>query len=63
MIAGPCAVETPEQTLEAARMAMAAGASLLRGGAFKPRTDLTILSPLRGRTLTMPAGGRVGAGR
>ncbi|MBF9129249.1 3-deoxy-7-phosphoheptulonate synthase [Plantactinospora sp. S1510] len=39
MIAGPCAVETPEQTLEAALMAKAAGASLLRGGAFKPRTS------------------------
>ncbi|GGM64715.1 3-deoxy-7-phosphoheptulonate synthase [Thermopolyspora flexuosa] len=39
LIAGPCAVETPEQTLKAARMAKAAGASLLRGGAFKPRTS------------------------
>jgi 3-deoxy-7-phosphoheptulonate synthase len=39
LIAGPCAVETPEQTLAAARMAKAAGAGLLRGGAFKPRTS------------------------
>ncbi|SFW72457.1 3-deoxy-7-phosphoheptulonate synthase [Amycolatopsis australiensis] len=39
LIAGPCAVETPEQTLAAARMAQAAGATLLRGGAFKPRTS------------------------
>jgi 3-deoxy-7-phosphoheptulonate synthase len=39
VIAGPCAVETPEQTLIAARMAKAAGASILRGGAFKPRTS------------------------
>src|SRR4051794_18132111 len=39
LIAGPCAVETPDQTLEAARMAQAAGASLLRGGAYKPRTS------------------------
>jgi 3-deoxy-7-phosphoheptulonate synthase len=38
-IAGPCAVETPEQTLEAARMAKRAGATLLRGGAYKPRTS------------------------
>ena len=38
-IAGPCAVETAAQTLEAARMALAAGASLLRGGAFQPRTS------------------------
>ncbi|MGI8334034.1 3-deoxy-7-phosphoheptulonate synthase [Actinomadura scrupuli] len=39
LIAGPCAVETPEQTLQAAQMARAAGATLLRGGAFKPRTS------------------------
>jgi len=39
VIAGPCAVETPEQTLAAAEMARAAGAGLLRGGAFKPRTS------------------------
>ena len=39
LIAGPCAVETPEQTLEAALMAKRAGAQLLRGGAFKPRTS------------------------
>ena len=38
-MAGPCAVETPEQTLEAAQMAKSAGASILRGGAFKPRTS------------------------
>ncbi|HVY10949.1 MAG TPA: 3-deoxy-7-phosphoheptulonate synthase [Mycobacteriales bacterium] len=39
LIAGPCAVETPEQTMAAAVMARKAGASLLRGGAFKPRTS------------------------
>src|SRR3954447_27060289 len=39
LIAGPCAVESADQTLEAAEMAKAAGASLLRGGAFKPRTS------------------------
>lgn len=39
LIAGPCAVETPQQTLAAAQMAQAAGATLLRGGAFKPRTS------------------------
>jgi 3-deoxy-7-phosphoheptulonate synthase len=38
-IAGPCAVESPAQTLQAAEMAQAAGATLLRGGAFKPRTS------------------------
>jgi 3-deoxy-7-phosphoheptulonate synthase len=39
LIAGPCAVETYEQTLESALMAKSAGASLLRGGAFKPRSS------------------------
>jgi 3-deoxy-7-phosphoheptulonate synthase len=39
LIAGPCAVETHQQTLEAAEMAKAAGATLLRGGAYKPRTS------------------------
>jgi 3-deoxy-7-phosphoheptulonate synthase len=39
VIAGPCAVETADQTLLAARMAQAAGAAILRGGAFKPRTS------------------------
>ena len=39
LIAGPCSVETADQTLAAARMAKAAGASLLRGGAYKPRTS------------------------
>jgi len=38
-MAGPCAVESPEQTLEAARMAQSAGATILRGGAYKPRTS------------------------
>lgn len=39
LIAGPCAVETAEQTLLAAQLAKRAGATLLRGGAFKPRTS------------------------
>jgi 3-deoxy-7-phosphoheptulonate synthase len=39
LIAGPCAVESAQQTLEAAQMAKAAGATLLRGGAYKPRTS------------------------
>jgi 3-deoxy-7-phosphoheptulonate synthase len=39
IIAGPCSVETEEQTLETARAVKAAGATILRGGAFKPRTS------------------------
>jgi 3-deoxy-7-phosphoheptulonate synthase len=38
-MAGPCAVESPTQTLAAAQMAKAAGATLLRGGAYKPRSS------------------------
>ncbi len=38
-IAGPCTVESREQTLETARAVRDAGASMLRGGAFKPRTS------------------------
>ena len=37
--AGPCAVEDEEQLMTAAREVKKAGASLLRGGAFKPRTS------------------------
>ncbi|MBA7631039.1 Phospho-2-dehydro-3-deoxyheptonate aldolase [subsurface metagenome] len=39
VMAGPCAVETEEQILEAARAVKAAGANILRGGAFKPSTS------------------------
>ena len=39
LIAGPCTVETREQTLETARAVAAAGATFLRGGAFKPRSS------------------------
>lgn len=39
MIAGPCAVESYEQVLETARAVKEAGATILRGGAFKPRTS------------------------
>jgi 3-deoxy-7-phosphoheptulonate synthase len=39
LIAGPCTVETPDQTRTVARAVAAAGASMLRGGAFKPRTS------------------------
>ena len=39
LIAGPCAVESAEQTMAAAAMAKRAGATLLRGGAYKPRTS------------------------
>ena len=39
LIAGPCAVESREQLLETASAVVAAGGTLLRGGAYKPRTS------------------------
>ncbi len=39
VMAGPCSVESREQILETARAIRAAGATVLRGGAFKPRTS------------------------
>ncbi|MCR5800626.1 MAG: 3-deoxy-7-phosphoheptulonate synthase [Lachnospiraceae bacterium] len=39
MIAGPCSVENEDQIISVAKSVKAAGANLLRGGAFKPRTS------------------------
>jgi 3-deoxy-7-phosphoheptulonate synthase len=39
IIAGPCSVESEEQTVSTARAVKEAGASILRGGAYKPRTS------------------------
>ncbi len=39
IIAGPCSVESEEQIIDVARRVKAGGATLLRGGAFKPRTS------------------------
>ena len=39
IMAGPCAVETKEQLLEIAKAVKASGATILRGGAYKPRTS------------------------
>lgn len=39
VVAGPCSVESEEQVVAIARAVKAAGASMLRGGAFKPRTS------------------------
>lgn len=48
IIAGPCSVESEEQILTVARSVKAAGAGLLRGGAFKPRTSPYDFQGLRG---------------
>ena len=47
VIAGPCSVETEEQIITVARAVKAAGAKLLRGGAFKPRTSPYAFQGLR----------------
>ncbi|MDW7672931.1 MAG: 3-deoxy-7-phosphoheptulonate synthase [Bacillota bacterium] len=39
VVAGPCAVESEEQLMESAKAVKEAGATMLRGGAFKPRTS------------------------
>ena len=39
LMAGPCSVETEDQIISVARSVKAAGATMLRGGAFKPRTS------------------------
>jgi 3-deoxy-7-phosphoheptulonate synthase len=61
-IAGPCAVEDAEQTLAAARMAASAGATLLRGGAFKPRTSPYAFQGLGLRGLQILADAREATG-
>jgi len=39
IMAGPCSVESQEQVMETAKIVKAAGAKMLRGGAYKPRTS------------------------
>ena len=47
IIAGPCSVESEEQIIEVAERVKAAGAKMLRGGAFKPRTSPYAFQGLR----------------
>ncbi len=62
IFAGPCAVENESQMLSAARAVKAAGAHVLRGGAFKPRTSPHSFQGLgaAGLTLLRDAGRAVG---
>ncbi|HEX8960241.1 MAG TPA: 3-deoxy-7-phosphoheptulonate synthase [Geobacteraceae bacterium] len=55
MVAGPCAVESEEQIVKTARAVKKAGADLLRGGAFKPRTGPHTFQGLRGEGLKLLA--------
>ncbi|MFQ9444103.1 MAG: 3-deoxy-7-phosphoheptulonate synthase [Vescimonas sp.] len=61
LIAGPCAVESSEQVTSIARQVSAAGAQLLRGGAFKPRTSpIPLRAGGRGLELLCRAGRETG---
>ena len=53
MIAGPCSVETEEQIIEVAEKVKAAGADILRGGAFKPRTSPYDFQGLKGEGIRL----------
>jgi len=52
-IAGPCSVESEEQIVEIAKSVKAAGATMLRGGAFKPRTSPYAFQGLHGQGIEL----------
>jgi 3-deoxy-7-phosphoheptulonate synthase len=62
VIAGPCSVETEEQILTTARAVKAAGATALRGGAFKPRTSPYSFQGLKEEGLKLLAAAREATG-
>ncbi len=62
LIAGPCTVESPTQTLNVAQAVRAAGASMLRGGAFKPRTSPFAFKGLGAEALRILADAREATG-
>jgi len=62
MIAGPCAVESEEQMLAAARGVKAGGGHMLRGGAYKPRTSPYDFQGLREEGLEILAAAREATG-
>lgn len=53
VIAGPCSVESEEQITEVAKRVKAAGATMLRGGAFKPRTSPYAFQGMRAEGLEL----------
>jgi 3-deoxy-7-phosphoheptulonate synthase len=62
VIAGPCAVESRDVTLETARAVRAAGGAALRGGAFKPRTSPYAFRGMGGEGLEVLAEARAVTG-
>ena len=53
LIAGPCSVESEEQIIGVAKAVKAAGATILRGGAFKPRTSPYAFQGLKGEGISL----------
>ncbi|MBE6384465.1 MAG: 3-deoxy-7-phosphoheptulonate synthase [Lentisphaerae bacterium] len=53
VIAGPCSVESEEQIITVAKAVKASGATMLRGGAFKPRTSPYAFQGLRGEGIRL----------
>ena len=53
LIAGPCSVESEEQIIEIAHAVKASGASMLRGGAFKPRTSPYAFQGMKGEGIQL----------
>ena len=53
MVAGPCSVESEEQIIEVATAVKAAGANILRGGAFKPRTSPYAFQGMKGEGIEL----------
>ena len=53
VIAGPCSVESNEQIIDIARSVKASGATILRGGAFKPRTSPYAFQGLKSRGIEL----------
>ena len=53
MIAGPCSVESEEQIIEVAQAVKASGATMLRGGAFKPRTSPYAFQGMKGEGIQL----------
>ena len=62
MIAGPCSVESEAQIVAVARAVKDAGADLLRGGAFKPRTSPSGFQGLRGEGIKLLQAARAATG-
>ena len=62
MIAGPCSVETEEQIISVARSVKAAGATILRGGAYKPRTSPYAVQGLGSQGLELLRAARAATG-